>query len=84
MIHGLLNGEDTQAQEVLRFVNRLLAEMEQLAVTDWSKRKSKRATVRVTLKRLMRLAQIEGLSEDQIEPLLEWLAREIKGGIVNE
>ena len=84
MIHGLLNGKDTQAQEVLRFVNRLLAEMEQLAVTDWSKRKSKRATVRVTLKRLMRLAQIEGLSEDQIEPLLEWLAREIKGGIVNE
>lgn len=84
MIHGLLNGEDTQAQEVLRFVNRLLAEMEQLAVTDWSKRKSKRATVRVTLKRLMRLAQIEGLSEDQMEPLLEWLAREIKGGIVNE
>lgn len=84
VIHGLLNGKDTQAQEVLRFVNRLLAEMEQLAVTDWSKRKSKRATVRVTLKRLMRLAQIEGLSEDQIEPLLEWLAREIKGGIVNE
>ena len=42
VIHNLLNGNDTQADQVLRFVNALLAEMENLAVVDWMKRPSMR------------------------------------------
>ncbi len=80
VIHNLLNGNDAQAQQVLRFVNTLLAEMEHLAVVDWAKREPEQAAVRVTLKRLFRLAAIEGLNEQSIEPLMDWLRRSIAGG----
>lgn len=80
VIHHLLDGRNDQAEQVLWFVNTLLAEMEDLAVVDWARRESERAAVRVALKRLVRLATIEGLGNEQIEPLLDWLSREIEGG----
>jgi len=80
VIHNLLNGNDSQAAIVVQFVNTLLAEMEQLAVVDWAKRESARSRVRVYLKRLFKVADIEGLGNEQLEPLLEWLAREIESG----
>ncbi len=79
VIHNLLNGNDAQAQQVLRFVNTLLAEMEKLAVVDCAKRPSVRSRVKVYLKRLITVAGVEGLSIGQGQPLLEWLSREIEG-----
>ena len=84
VIHSLLDGNNSRAQQVLRFVHTLLAEMEKLAVVDWAKRERERAAVRVALKRLIRLAAIDGLSAEQIEPLLDWLSREIEGGNSDE
>jgi hypothetical protein len=80
VIHHLLTGDDTQAQQVLRFVNTLLAEMETLAVVDWAKRPSAQSRVKVYLKRLLTVADIEGLTIGHIQPLVEWLSREIEGG----
>lgn len=80
VLHHLLDGRNDQAEQVLRFVNTLLAKMEDLAVVDWSRRESERAALRVALKRLIRLAAIEGLGNEHIEPLLDWLSREIEGG----
>lgn len=80
VIHNLLNGNDAQAQQVLRFVNTLLAEMEKLAVVDWAKRPSARSRVKVYLKRLLAVAGVEGLTIEQGQLLLEWLRREIEGG----
>lgn len=80
VIHNLLNGNDAQAQQVLRFVNTLLAEMEKLAVVDWTMRPSARSRVKVYLKRLITVAGVEGLTNEQGQLLLEWLSREIKGG----
>jgi len=77
VIHNLLNGNDAQAQQVLRFVNTLLAEMEKLAVVDWPKRPSALAKVKVYLKRLITVADVEGVTIKQVQPLLEWLSREI-------
>ncbi len=77
VIHNLLNGNDAQAQQVLRFVNTLLAEMEKLAVVDWAKRPSARSRVKVYLKRLIAVAGVEKLTIEQGQPLLEWLSREI-------
>jgi len=77
VIHNLLNGNDAQAQQVLRFVNTLLAEMEKLVVVDWAKRPSARSRVKLYLKRLITLAGVEGLTIEQSQPLLEWLRREI-------
>ena len=83
VVHQLLNGKADQAEQVHRFVNTLLSEMESLAVVDWAKREPERAAVRVALKKLIRLAAIEGLNTDHIEPLIEWLSREIEGGSDN-
>ena len=80
VIHNLLNGNDAQARQVLRFVNTLLAEMEKLAVVDWMKRPSAQSRVKVYLKRLIAVAGVEGLTIEQGQPLLEWLSREIEGG----
>ena len=80
VVHRLLDGSDEQAERVRRFVNTLLSEMERLAVVDWSRREPERAAVRVALKRLLRLAAIEGLGSDAVEPLLDWLRREIENG----
>jgi hypothetical protein len=80
VIHNLLNGNDAQAQQVLRFVNTLLAEMEKLAVVDWAKRPSAQSRVKVYLKRLIMVAGVEGLTIEQGQLLLEWLRREILGG----
>ena len=80
VIHNLLNGNDSQAQYVLRFVNTLLAEMENLAVVDWAKRPPAQSRVKVYLKRLLAVAGVEGLTIEQGQPLLEWLSREIKAG----
>lgn len=79
-VHRLLDGRNDQGEQVRRLVNTLLSEMERLAVVDWSRFDSKRAEVRVVLKRLIRLAAIDGLSDEQVEPLLDWLSREIGGG----
>ena len=80
VIHNLLDGNDSRAQQVLRFANSLLSEMEKLAVVDWARRERERAAVRLALKRLVRLAEIDGLGPAQIELLLDWLSREIEGG----
>jgi len=80
VIHNLLNGNDAQARQVLRFVNTLLAEMEKLAVVDWAKRPSAQSRVKVYLKRLIKVVGVEGLTIEQCQPLLEWLSREIEGG----
>jgi len=79
VIHNLLNGNTDQAQQVLRFVSTLLAEMENLAVVDWAKRPSAQSRVKVYLKQLLPVASIEGLGIDKWEPLLNWLMREIEG-----
>ena len=79
VIHNLLNGNTDQAQQVLRFVNTLLAEMENLAVVDWAKRPSAQSRVKVYLKRLLAVAGVEGLGIDKWQPLLKWLMREIEG-----
>ncbi len=84
VIHYLLEGKSEQAEQVRQFVNTLLAQMENLAVVDWAKRESERAAVRVMLKRLIRLANIDGLDESQIDSLLEWLSREIEGESTHE
>lgn len=80
VVHRLLGGRGDQAEQVYRFVNTLLAKMEDLAVVDWSRHEPKRAAVRVALKRLIRLADIDGLDEEAVEPLLDWLRREIENG----
>lgn len=80
VVHQLLGGRGDQKEQVHRFVNTLLDEMEDLAVVDWSRREPKRAAVRVTLKRLIQIAAIDGLDEEAIEPLLDWLRREIENG----
>ncbi len=80
VVHRLLGGRGDQKEQVHRFANTLLAKMEDLAVVDWSRRESKRAAVRVTLKRLIQIAAIDGLDEEAIEPLLDWLRREIENG----
>ena len=84
VVHCLLDSRDEQAEQVRRFVNTLLAEMEHLAVVDWSRREREQAAVRVALKRLLRLAAIEGLGSDAIESLLDWLRCEIENGKGNE
>jgi hypothetical protein len=80
VVHQLLEGSDDQAERVRRFVNTLLAEMEHLAVVDWARREPERAAVRVALKRLIRLAAIDGLDNKAVEPLLDWLGRQIENG----
>lgn len=80
VVHRLLDGRDDQAEQVRRFVNTLLDEMERLAVVDWARREPERAAVRVALKRLIRLAAIDGLDNEAVEPLLNWLSREIENG----
>ena len=80
VVHRLLEGRDDQAEQVRRLVNTVLSKMERLAVVDWSKREPERAAVRVALKRLIRLADIEGLDSDVVGPLLDWLSREISNG----
>lgn len=80
VVHQLLEGRDDQAEQVRRFVNTLLAEMERLAVVDWARREPERAAVRVALKRLIRLAAIDGLDREAVEPLLDWLGRQIENG----
>ncbi len=80
VVHRLLNGRDNQAEQVRRFVNTLLAEMERLAVVDWARREPERAAVRVYLKRLTRLASIDGLDNEAVDPLLDWLGRGIENG----
>jgi len=80
VIHNLLGGDVRQAEQVLRFVNTVMAEMENLAVVDWTKRPPVRSRVKVFLKRIILAASIEGLTADAIPPLLEWLSREIEGG----
>jgi len=84
IVHQLLNGKDDQGEQIRRLVNTLLAEMEHLAVVDWSRRKPKRAAVLVALKRLIQIAAIDGLGEKQIELLLDWLSREIENGNSHE
>ena len=79
VIHNLLNGNTDQAQQVLRFVNTLLAEMENLAVVDWAKRPSAQSRVKVYLKRLLAVAGVEGLGINKWQPLLKWLMQEIEG-----
>ena len=83
VVHQLLDGRANQAEKVRLFVNTLLSEMEGLAVVDWAKRETERAAVRVALKRLIRLADIEGLDIKHVEPLVDWLCREIEGGSYN-
>lgn len=80
IVHRLLDGRDDQGEQVRRFVNTLLSEMERLAVVDWARRQSEQAAVRVALKRLIRLAAIDGLDDEAVKPLLDWLSREIENG----
>ena len=77
VIHNLLNGNAQEAQQVLRFVNTLLSGIENLAVVDWAKRPSAQSRVKVFLKRIIKLANIDGLNDDKIPELMEWLSKEI-------
>ncbi len=79
VIHSLLGGQDTQAERVLYFVYTLLARMEVLAVVDWHERPSARSRVQVFIKRLMRVAAVEGLDVVAIPSIIEWLAGQIPG-----
>jgi len=79
VIHNLLGGDDRQAEQVLRFVNTLLDEMENIAVVDWAKRQSARSQVKVFVKRLIRVAGIDELDADMIPELIGWLSNEISG-----
>ena len=79
LIHSLLGGNDTQAERVLHFVCTLLARMEQLAVVDWHERSSARSRVQVFVKRLVRAAEIDGISLEVIPAIIEWLASQIPG-----
>ncbi len=79
VIHSLLDGNDTQAQQVLKFVNTLLSGMETLAVVDWTKRSSAHSRIKLFLKRLISVVSIDGLDTEKIPQLIEWLTKEISG-----
>jgi len=79
VVHNLLDGNDAQAEQVLQFVNGLLAAMEQLAVVDWAKRPSERAKVRRAIKRLLSIQAIEGFEKEHGEAIVQWLAAAIPG-----
>ena len=79
VVHNLLDGNDAQAEQVLRFVNGLLAAMEQLVVVDWAKRPSERAKVRRAIKRLLSIQAVEGFEKEHGEAIVQWLAAAIPG-----
>ena len=79
LIHSLLDGNDTQAERVLHFVYTLLARMDELAVVDWYERSSARSRVQVFVKRLVRVAKIDGIGLETTPTIIEWIAGQIPG-----
>lgn len=79
IIHQLLDGDDSKAEQVRNFVFTALHGMEQLGVVDWSQRDSTRSSVRLFLRKLTVLFSIDGLDSDSIDGMVRWLATQIDG-----
>lgn len=80
IFHSILAGDTQFATQVQNLTYTLLNGMEDLAVVDWSKRTSTHAEVRLFLKKLAKLFSIEGIGEDSVNQIVEWLAKRMPGG----
>lgn len=79
VIHSLLKGDGDQAAQVTNFVYTLLNGMETLATVDWNRRDSTRSSVRLFVKRLLFIFDIDGLNHSSVDHLVRWLSDNIEG-----
>ncbi len=80
IFHSILGANSQTATQVQNLTYTLLNGMEDLAVIDWSKRKSTRSKVRLFIKKLIKLFSLREIDENSIDQIVDWLSQRIAGG----